>query len=859
MVITVPAYFGEQQKKLTRQAAEMLNLEVLTIINEPTAAALAYGFTNDKIANEKILVFDLGGGTFDVSILSVHKEENTDFTTLEVLSTSGDMHLGGEDFDNALANYIIKKLNNEKIRENKQCMKRLKIACENAKKILSDSDQTILRLSNFYNNIDIDEKITKKDFEDICDPLFKRLEEPLKIALSNAKLTKNEINQVILIGGSTRIPKVKQIIESFFPQLKKKNINDSINPDETVAYGATLQAQKKLYIQDEAISKFNILDIAPFSLGVSVKNNSKDKDIQKEGDEMSVIIKRGTKLPTSNVQKYETVRDNQTEVLLKIYEGEKKYVKYNHLIKETTIEGLSPKPKGETKISVEFKIDPNGILFVKAIEDSEKKGKVINLTIKNDEVSFSNEEMEKLKNKMEEMTKKINRIGIDENNDYTNLKENLKTYKEAYNECKDDEEQEENQKLFLSNFNETLEEFIDKFDKTYDNETILEKLYLYVKELFLSYIEYFKLGLDAGVKKSTIKKIEKYLGKFIEQSSGYLNKLLDIISNINEKNIFYEIIIHVMEKLNDCGIKCIKTNKKFCKYNSLMYFEQSLSYYEKYLSNLKDAVFKPESLNLLKNQKSISLDYIKKITTGSIVLTEQSLLEGRKFDETKNTFSSLGTGITYDLNKLGISIESLRKNEQNLNNNLRDYENLLSELQTTNKETEEEAKCIYYILEIYKITNRLIDKKMYLLGLADRCDLIIRSLRIDTKQIWCKEFYVVYEELRGMQSKKEDYYRLFEGVRKKNPEMFDRLDNEFNKKGGTIEFIDFLLEKYPYPEYESDKKKKDFKTYNNGLLTLLMSRYQPKPYSETKEESVKKYCLYTEISDKISRLLRRFQ
>ena len=663
LVITVPAYFHEEQKKLTKQAAEMSKLDVITIINEPTAAALAYGFTKEKIENEKILVFDLGGGTFDVSILSLKKEKDSNIKYLEVLSTSGDMHLGGEDFDNELAKYVLDKMEDkEKIEKDNKCMKRLKLACENIKKILSTTDKTILRLTNFYNNIDIDMTITKEDFEKICAPLFKRLKTPINIALSNANLKEEDIDEVILIGGSTRIPKVKKTVKEFFPLVKA--INDSINPDEAVAYGATLQAEKKLYNKDGIISNLNILDITPFSLGVSVKNMSQDENIKKEGDEMSVIINRGSILPIINTREYKTVVDNQTEVLLKIYEGEKKYVKYNHLLKEIRIEGLSPKPKGETKISVEFKIDSNGILYIKAIEISEKNGKEINLSIKNDEISFSDEEMEKLKKKMEEMKQKIEHKNQNEDNDYTNLKENLKKYKEAYNKIKDNDGENEKKKRYLSNFNETLEDFIDNFNKDFDNETILEKFFLYIKELFLTYVEYYKLGLDESEKKHILKKIEEYLNIFIDKSSGYLNSLLDVLSSINQRRDFNDLIIKIMKKLNNCGIDCIQKNKKFCKYNSLMHFEQSIFYHEKYLSKLNEAVFPNNSLNLLKQQKAISLDYIKNINTGAIILTEESLLKDRQertYDALNTKFEKKGTGFTANFNILGISLKDIKK------------------------------------------------------------------------------------------------------------------------------------------------------------------------------------------------------
>ena len=275
------------------------------------------------------------------------------------------MHLGGEDFDNALVDFVLEKQNiDEKmIRKNNHAIKRLKVACENIKKNLSISDKTTLRINNLLDKVDINLEITKQEFENICLPLIERLKLPLNNAIAEAgkkmqalkkDFTKDDIDEVILVGGSTRIPMVKNFVKNFFP---KKKINDRINPDEAVAYGATLQAEKILYNRDKIISNFHILDITPFSLGLATKNISKDEELQKEGLEMSVMIKRGTPLPTFNVQTYKTVEDNQTKVQLEIYEGERKYVKYNHLLTKTTITGLSPKPKGETKISVEFKID----------------------------------------------------------------------------------------------------------------------------------------------------------------------------------------------------------------------------------------------------------------------------------------------------------------------------------------------------------------------------------------------------------------------------------------------------------------------------------------------------------------------
>ena len=859
LVITVPAYFEEPQKKLTRQAAEMLDLEVIKIINEPTAAALAYGFTNEKIGNKKILVFDLGGGTFDVSILAleiVKNKDNTETKNLIALSIDGNMHLGGEDFDNALVDYVIKKQNiSDEIAKNPEARKKLKVACENTKKILSIANNTTLRISNFAKDLDINIEIKREEFEQICQHLFKKLEEPMNVALSKAKLSKDDIDEVILIGGSTRIPKIKDLIKEFFKN--KIKINDSINPDEAVAFGATLQAEKILYNQDQIISNFHILDITPFSLGVSVMNQSMDKEIKEEGDEMSVIIKRGTILPTFNIQHYVTVSDYQTRVSLKIYEGEKKYVKYNHLLKETKIEGLSPKPKGQTKISVEFKIDVNGILFVKAVEESEKDGKTIDLSIKNDEISFSDEEMNERKKKMEEMIKKIKHKHNEF--DYSNFKETLKNYKDAYNECGEGEE--EDKKLILNNYNEALEEFIDGFTKNYkfDNETLLEKFYLYVKELFLSYIDYLKLSSDKGERTNIFKKIEKYITTFIDKSSGYLNNLLEILSplqNGTSKLDFLNLILFVMERLNQCGKDCLQKNKEFCKYHSLMYFEQAYSYYERYFSNIKVATLGKQILDKLNKEKETCINYKNDINSGAIIFVEDSLNKGQLFDENVISYNPHKAGFTINYIKLGFAkVENYTKKTEIITLILREYEKLLASIQISNKPTEKEAICIANILKIYTIILANLDsRKKYLFALADRCKLIIEQLKISDSRPWCKEFLNIYEKIQKLKTKNDNYFQILEKVRANNPE-FDELDSTFNKTHGKIEFINYLIEKHPYKELENDKKTRDFNTYSPELLIFLMKKYQPDNYVKVSDEYDKKFCLYHEISSKLSNML----
>jgi len=445
LVITVPANFTDGQRKCTENAAKLAGIEVLRIINEPTAAALAYGLgKTDNERGKKILVFDLGGGTFDVTILNISKSQEKNF---EILSTKGNKFLGGEDFDNKLVEHFLDNFcknmgeSKKKIKEDKKAIKRLKIACENIKKVLSTSTETRICLNNFYKSNDLLEDITRSQFEYFCSDLFEKLKKPIDDALFDANLKKTDIGEIVLVGGSSRIPKVKQILRNYFningnnTSRNKTTINDSINPDETVAYGATLMAAKILIKNDNNLQGFNLMDITPLSLGINVKNESKNPDIQKEGDVMSVIIKRGTKIPISNTENYETSYDYQTEIGIVIYEGEKKFTKYNHVLGSVEMSGIPPKKKGEVKIDVQFFIDVNGILTVTAVE--KENGQSIKTKIVNDTVGLTDQKIEELRKKNEKFyVKSMENKTID----YNNLKDTLKEFQDAYNEEEDDDE-----------------------------------------------------------------------------------------------------------------------------------------------------------------------------------------------------------------------------------------------------------------------------------------------------------------------------------------------------------------------------------------------------------------------------------
>ena len=895
LVITVPANFTDSQRALTRQAAEALKLKVLRIINEPTAAALAYGFDEKKNLNSNILIFDLGGGTFDVSILSLKKDEKDNSTSFEVLGTAGDTNLGGEDFDNALVEIVLRKIENkadaERIRADKKALKKLKVACENTKKILSISDKANICINDVMKDLDIIEIIYRNEFESECQPLFNKLIPPIEKAMQMAyekkgKAEEMKIDEVILVGGSTRIPKVKDIVKNYFPNSR---INDTINPDEAIAYGATIAAEKMLHNKDDTIKNFSLLDITPISLGTDVQNNDPNPEIQKEGNRMNVIIKRGTHIPVSNYKTYSTVVDNQESMSINIYEGEKKYVKYNHLLKKSTINGLTKRPKGKTKVVIKFDIDVNGILNVEAKEEStDGNGQVLNLMIKNDEISLTNQEMEELKKKMETLLDKFGEKGKENKNDYINIKGILKKYKDAFDKCNqamknkkkknDDEENEDEEDddriTYIRNYYTTLEDFINKFDKNFDNETVLYKFYLYIKDLFERYLDALKLDLDKGDKKHIFGKINEYIQIFIDKSSGYLNELLEILSRLKKvknKVKFYQIIVFVIGKLNELGKNCIISDKPFCKYHSLMYFELSHSYFEKYFPKKSDteppsgttttieeedrenmAILGDKELDTLKKESKSCLEYINDIKSGAILLCEEFL---KKNTLIKNEIiQSSDRGITSQVKQHNIANLD-RMNRDNRKIFLANYEKLLSQIQITDDFTKKEAICIANIIKIcYSISEDFASKTRYLLYLAKRCETIVEHLQLDKNEDWYKEFNELYTKLKVFEPKEQVYQELLTEMKDKNPDVFKNLDDNFRKLAPQ-KFIKYILETHPYKDYEKDKDR-DFGTVNPELLLFLLKKYLPDNYNYTanKEESKLKHCIAQEISKKLNSL-----
>ena len=870
-VVTIPAHFREEQKNATIEACKKAGFKVLGTLNEPEAAALAFGFEGknrkDKNANENengeklILVFDLGGGTFDVSIL---KYENLKFKVIEKF---GDPHFGGEDFDNALVNYCIDKFYEMKkiiIDKDKDpdVMKRLKMACESAKKILSSKNKIQIELNCLKNNEDLSLEISRDLFEEICGHLFDKCINPISELLQKLNISQGSIDEVILIGGSTKIPRIRKMLKSIF----FREPNTFINPDEAVASGAAIMAAKLSGVEGKEIKDILIKDITPFTLGIAVFNDEvsrvlillnfleslnkpeklDDKGIKNIANNallMSTVIKKGSPIPYDNTEQYHTVHDNQEEVEFEVYEGESTLVKENNLLGKFRVKNLPKKKAGEVKFDVNFKIDSNGILTVTAqmTDDKNKKEQLIVETYKGGVSKNEFNLLEKVEknNTKDDKFFKMRDLRIEMNQYYQqiiNPKKNIEDEDDEEDEEEKLKRKEEEKFDLLKNYSHTIEEFISLFDKKdLENEVILEKIFDYLKKLFESYRMALQLKsqVNNDFQKEIINKVAEYFSKFFESKIFWLQDLLDVFIG-TEKKFFYEIAINLMQLFMIKGQLYSSETKRdnFNKYYAKQYFKGALEIIRKYDLD--------KDINRIERKKKEQYEQMKnKCIAGIHNLDAEFLIES------ENSLSS---------NKL---VDDKIKNQKEKLYSLLDiFLEHISKLEGLDDNESYRIIALCYA-NIVKIEYKLLGNKNKLKIIRDygvKCKEISERIESIKHKSWFKEFFDIQRELEEeirFREEEKDNEKI--KIKEKMQEELNKI-SRIAKEKRKVEFIKYIIDNYPPNGY---KKEDDYvKRFNKNpekTLEDLTTVYHTSNY-HGKDIPYERYLIIEQIETELNKM-----
>ena len=729
--------------------------------------------------DKKLIVFDFGGGTYDVSLIEISE------SIYETRASAGNQHLGGGDFDNKLMDYCLNdfynktKIPKEDIKKNYKCMQRLKLACESSKKILSIKDKDEIYIENFYNEEVLNCSITRSRFEMICKEYFEKLIPPLDRILNDAHMKNTDINEIILVGGSSKIPRIKEILKEKFPDV---SINESMNPDEAVAFGATIYAESLKRNTGNFWEDFEYLDSTQHSYGVELENG-----------EMDVILKRGSKYPTSCKKYFFNAYDDQYTFIIRVFEGENNFVKDNVFLDEFTLEGIPKKPKGELAIEITFRIDANQILHVTAFVGEGGAEQTIQVNKKNE---FNEIIPLKLGN--------ISLLGDDLKKEEKKFKEEIFLYSKHFKNIKKDIEKYK----LIQNYNNIVNNYL-KFLEEKCNDIQSEKYLFLVEKLFKSYGYLFKTQLNSMVdlneKINIIKNVEYYISKTSMKNPFRLKQLLGIFIDIkiDKSDIFYIFSIFSMKLLKE------KADQYYLKNPRNAFIAKN--FYEECLIIGKP--FEKDNVAFLLNIE-IYRDYndIKKECENNIkiIIADYSLSE---IENTKQTGKLFSNNQNFNDDNLDLLVFNLSENIKNLNN--------INDLQYNKEALESKSICLAKIVKIEFLKEKPTLNLQHFLDIAEESIKIADQLgNICTNKAWYKEIIELKEDIKKKMKDSKPAPSI-EEMTKIKKEFKDNFDY------GNDNFIRLLLTKYPYEGCQfSEEMFKEYKENERNFLKKLIQKYK---------------------------------